>query len=178
MPKKDSDQKLNATQGTILGFLMSGPSSGWDLMREIRNGLQRFWNITQSHVYRELTNLTASGLLSASEPGAREKKIYRITRAGRTAFAQWIATPPEQEQIRNPLLIRLWFAEYLDTNDRRQMLSEQRELHQERLSAYSGISDDQLEGSEGRRAVLRYGIFYEEAMLEWLAEIERGDTAG
>ena len=30
---------VNATQGSLLGFLFDGPKSGWDLLQEIQAGL-------------------------------------------------------------------------------------------------------------------------------------------
>ena len=56
---------LNATQGSLLGFLHDGPLTGWDLIRRVEGGLSRFWNVTSSHVYRELRTLEERGLTSS-----------------------------------------------------------------------------------------------------------------
>src|ERR1700736_4910740 len=85
--------ELNATQGSLLGFLHDGPKTGWDLLREVEGGLDRFWNITSSHVYRELRTLQEVGLVVAGDAGARERRPFTITPAGRRAFRRWIAQP-------------------------------------------------------------------------------------
>src|SRR5438105_15812164 len=92
--------ELNATEGSLLGFLHEGPKTGWDLLQEVSAGLQRFWNVTSSHVYRELKVLEDRGLIQAGPPGRRDSRPYAITAAGRKAFAAWIAQDPGQEQIR------------------------------------------------------------------------------
>ena len=61
--------ELNATQGSLLGFLHDGPKTGWDLLQQVEGVLDRFWNITPSHVYRELRALEERGLVKAGDPG-------------------------------------------------------------------------------------------------------------
>src|SRR5437016_10718719 len=80
---------LNATEGSLLGFLHEGPKTGWDLLQEVSAGLQRFWNVTSSHVYRELKVLEDRGLIAAGPQGRRDSRPYAITPAGRKAFAAW-----------------------------------------------------------------------------------------
>src|SRR5438270_3582706 len=115
--------ELNATEGSLLGFLHEGPKTGWDLLQEVSAGLQRFWNVTSSHVYRELKVLDDRGLIAAGSPGRRESRPYAITPAGRKAFAAWIAEEPGQEQIRFPLLVTLWFGKHLDRRTLRRFLA-------------------------------------------------------
>ena len=105
---------LNATQGSLLGFLHDGPRTGWDLLQEVEGGLSRFWNITSSHVYRELRALEARRLIRAGAPGARDRRPYTLTAAGRREFRAWLAQAPGPEQIRFPLLVTLWFGRHLD----------------------------------------------------------------
>ena len=54
------DVELNATQGSLLGFLHDGPKTGWDLLQEVSATLSRFWSVTPSHVYRELGTSSAA----------------------------------------------------------------------------------------------------------------------
>src|SRR5580692_9744267 len=107
---------LNATQGSLLGFLADGPKTGWDLLAEVEGGLARFWNVTASHVYRELRTLEERGLLTAGEPGIRDRRPFSITTAGEEAFRAWIAREPGPEQIRFPLLVTLWFGRHLESD--------------------------------------------------------------
>jgi DNA-binding PadR family transcriptional regulator len=165
---------LNATQASLLGFLHEGPATGWDLLEEVRHGLARFWNVTSSHVYRELKTLEKRGLIRAGEPGPRDRRPFQITRSGRSAFKEWIRREPAAEQIRIPLLVTLWFAKHLDPETLAGFLDTQHAEHEHRLSEYRGYAEAgagsaPLDPHVG--AVVDFGIAYEEAFLRWLAHL-------
>ena len=166
--------ELNSTQGSLLGFLHEGPATGWDLIEEVRRGLARFWNVTSSHVYRELKALEARGYVRARKPGARDKQPFAITATGRRAFAEWIRQEPAAEQIRIPLLVTLWFAKHLDDQTLATFVENQRVEHERRLAEYRRIVDA-LAGSRVPdphvRSVVEFGISYEQAFVDWLAQV-------
>jgi DNA-binding PadR family transcriptional regulator len=164
--------KLNGTQASLLGFLHEGPKTGWDLLDEIGRGLGRFWNVTQSHAYRELKALEEQGLVRAGEPGPRDRRPFTITRKGRAAFARWLAEEPAAEQIRFPLLVSLWFGRHLDDERLAAFLGSQRRTHAERLARYREIKKGLGDKDPHRAAVVQFGIRYEEAMLRWLDDLE------
>jgi DNA-binding PadR family transcriptional regulator len=165
---------LNATQASLLGFLHEGPATGWDLLEEVRRGLARFWNVTSSHVYRELKALEKRGLIRAGEKGPRDRRPFEITRAGRTAFKEWIHQEPAAEQIRIPLLVTLWFAKHLEPDTLAGFLDNQRAEHEDRLAEYRGYLDvatGSVAPDPNVGAVVEFGIAYEEAFLGWLAHL-------
>jgi len=166
--------ELNGTQASLLGFLLDGPRTGWDLLDEIGRGLGRFWNLTPSHVYRELKALEERGMIEAGETGPRERRPFAITRKGRQAFAAWIAEEPGPEQIRVPLLVSLWFGAHLDPARLRRFIASHRRVHAERLAEYREVHDEVASRDPYRAAVVAFGIRYEEAMLAWLDEIRIG----
>jgi len=165
---------LNATQGSLLGFLHDGPKTGWDLLQEASQGLTRFWNVTASHLYRELKVLEERGLIEAGERGPRDRRPYSITGAGAAAFAHWIEQEPGSEQIRVPLLVSLWFGKHLDDATLAGFIASHRVAHEQRLADYREIAS----GATGRDphvdAVVQFGISYEVAFLEWLASLPFG----
>jgi DNA-binding PadR family transcriptional regulator len=171
---------LNATQASLLGFLHEGPATGWDLIEEVRRGLARFWNVTSSHVYRELKTLESRGFVRARKPGARDKQPFAITASGRRAFADWIRQEPAAEQIRIPLLVTLWFAKHLDDETLAGFIENHRVEHERRLSEYRRIVDTMTDAATSDagivadphvRAVVEFGIAYEQAFVEWLAHL-------
>jgi DNA-binding PadR family transcriptional regulator len=155
---------LNATQGSLLGFLYDDPHSGWELLRQVEGGLSRFWNVTPSHVYRELRALEDRKLVKAGVPGVRERRRFTITPAGKKAFKAWISTEPGPEQIRFPLLVTLWFGRHLAPETLAGFLDASRHEHDQRLRFYQSISAPEPEIG----AVIAFGIAYESAVLEWL----------
>lgn len=168
---------LNATQGSLLGFLHDGPKTGWDLLQEASHGLARFWNVTASHVYRELKTLEERGLIAAGERGARDRRPYSITSAGVAAFAEWIAQEPGPEQIRVPLLVSLWFAQHLDDATVAGFVATHRVAHEERLAEYRAVASRSTGRDTHIDAVVQFGISYEEAFIEWLATLPFGRKA-
>ena len=168
---------LNATQASLLGFLHDGPATGWDLIEEVRRGLARFWNVTSSHVYRELRTLEERGFVRAGEPGPRDRQPFRITAKGRRAFARWIRQEPGPEQIRIPLLVTLWFAKHLDEPTLATFLDHHRDEHEQRLTDYRVLADafaDTGAPDPHIGAVIDFGIAYERAFLEWLETLPAG----
>jgi DNA-binding PadR family transcriptional regulator len=162
---------LNATQGSLLGFLHEGPKTGWDLLEEVRSGLSRFWNVTPSHLYRELRTLEERKLIKAGETGVRDRRPFSITAAGKKAFHNWINQEPGAEQIRFPLLVTLWFGGHLSRATLSGFLDSSRKDHEQRLRVYESITPR----DEHIGAVLAFGIAYERAIVDWLAElIENG----
>jgi len=166
--------RLNGTQASLLGFLHEGPRTGWELLQEISSGLGRFWNVTQSHAYRELKALEEKELIVAGLPGPRERRPFSLTAKGRRAFAEWIQEEPGPEQLRFPLLVSLWFGEYLPPKRLEHFVDSQRRIRQERLAQYRKAEESPRWTGEHRRrrAVLQFGIRYEEAILRWLEEID------
>jgi DNA-binding PadR family transcriptional regulator len=160
--------ELNATEGSLLGFLLDGPKTGWDLLQVAAATLGRFWNVTSSHVYRELKVLEERGLIEAGEPGPRDRRPYAITAAGREAFTGWIQEEPGREQLRVPLLVTLWFGRHLDDATLARFLDTQRHDHAARLDTYRDIAAAMAGGDPHVAAVVDFGIHYEEAVLRWI----------
>lgn len=157
--------QLNATQGSLLGLLFDGPKTGWDLLHEVQAGLSRFWNVTPSHLYRELHALEDRKLIAAGQPGVRDRRPYSITAAGKTSFRAWLEEAPGPEQIRFPLLVKLWFGRHLDESSLARFIDSAREEHAARLQLYERI----VTGAPD--AVISFGIAYEQAVLGWLSSL-------
>jgi DNA-binding PadR family transcriptional regulator len=164
LPEGNVNVELNATQGSLLGFLFDGPKTGWELLREASVGLARFWNVTPSHLYRELHTLEDRGLIVAGEAGPRDRRPFTITAAGRRAFKTWLAQEPGPEQIRFPLLVTLWFGRHLDPSTLSAFIAANRTDHQQRLDLYRSLAPSDPHTS----AVVAFGVAYEEAVIGWL----------
>ena len=163
--------ELNATQGSLLGFLHEGPKTGWDLLQAVSATLSRFWSVTPSHVYRELQNLERRNLVKAKPRGAHDKKPFAITKAGRDAFAQWIANEPGPEQIRFPLLVTLWFGKHLDAATLGGFVERQRAQHEERLAMYTDLAEQWNDDDPHTASVIAFGVQYERAIVDWLRDL-------
>jgi DNA-binding PadR family transcriptional regulator len=169
---------LNATQGSLLGFLHDGPRTGWDLLQEVEGGLSRFWNITSSHVYRELRTLEARRLIRAGAPGPRDRRPFTLTAAGKREFNAWIAQAPGPEQIRFPLLVTLWFGRHLDRDTLAGFLDASRREHEQRLHLYRAVAERVPADDPHTAAVVGFGLAYEQAVVGWLDDLRAKPGAG
>jgi len=171
-----TDRPLNPTAASLLGFLHDGPQSGWDLVATAERVIGGFWSLTRSQVYRELTAMTAAGLVEPGEPGARDRRPYRLTDAGRTAFSAWLREPPGEESIRYPLLLTLAFARHLPPAALAGFLASHRELHARRLRGYQQArAQAQADGAAPVDLVtLDFGLRYEGAVLDWFDHLPDG----
>lgn len=157
---------LNPTAASLLGFLYDGEHSGYELVSIAEQTIGRFWSLTRSQVYRELSRLDEEGLVQAGTTGARSRRPYQLTVAGRKAFAAWLAQPPGPEQIRHPLLLTVAFGAHVPTELLQRFLGEHHDHHARQLAAYQAVRQEGLD--PWRRATLAFGMRYEQAMLDWI----------
>ena len=169
------ERRLNATAASLLGFLHERPMSGYELAATAQQVIGNFWTLTQSQVYRELAWMTDAGLVTPGERGARARRPYALTEAGRTAFAAWIDRPPGQETIRHPLLLVLSFGRFVPPDRLAAYLRQHREAHTEQLRTYEAAAREMPEQGAARdqfqKATLEFGIAYERAVLEWFGHL-------
>ncbi len=170
---------LNATAASLLGFLHFGPMSGWDLCATAEAVIGDFWSLTRSQVYRELAALAKAGLVVAGEAGSLERRPYRLTPAGRSAFRRWLVTEPGPEQIRYPLLLKMSFGRHLPRGALARFVEDHRERHAARLAHYEELAAGG--GSDAdpyAMATLDFGVRYEQAVLAWFEALPPELTGG
>jgi DNA-binding PadR family transcriptional regulator len=88
----------------VLGLLSEGPLSGFDLIREFDVARSVVWPAPQNEIYRLLANLKADGWIAEREAGARGRRSYALTPAGKTALARWVAEPTDYTLRYDPIL--------------------------------------------------------------------------
>lgn len=169
-------QLPNATAASLLGFLHHGPMSGWDLTAMAQTVIGDFWSLTPSQVYRELERMAQVGLVQPDEPGARNRRPYALTDAGRDAFAAWIDQEPGDEQIRFPLLLTVSFGRHLPPARLREFCQRHRQIHAARLAEYeqqhASASSPGVEPDAYALATLEFGLIYERAVVAWFDQLK------
>jgi DNA-binding PadR family transcriptional regulator len=173
----DSVRALNPTAASLLGFLLEGPKSGWDLVETAQVRIGNFWSLTRSQVYRELATMAEQGLVSAGSVGPRERRPYEITTSGREAFDAWLRAMPGPEQIRYPLLLKLSFGRHLPPDVLAGFIAGHRREHAARLADYEAARPAAREHADQYAvAVLEFGIRYEQAVLDWFDSLDLDAT--
>ena len=164
---------LNATTGTVLGFLLSGPRTAWDIDQRIGTSVGHFWNVTRSQVYRELPQLAADGLVRVQSGGGKgERRTYSITAQGRMAFGRWLAEGPPAETRRIPILLVTFFGAELAPKRLAEILDQARADVTAELDGYAEIGP-LLVDRPFERATLEFGIRYAELVRDWIDEVAR-----
>ncbi|HZH26330.1 MAG TPA: PadR family transcriptional regulator [Azospirillaceae bacterium] len=100
-----------------LGVLSRGPASGYEIRKQFEEGpFAHFQEAGFGSIYPSLRKLLEEGLAQEAEPdpdGRPEKKIYRITSAGRQVLYDALMRPPSEDRVRSDFLFVMFFAHLL-----------------------------------------------------------------
>ena len=99
----------------LLGFLVAGPSHGYDLHQRFLAALGNVWHLSQSQAYAILKRLEERGDISAhtvEQDKLPARQRLRITSQGRRRFTQWLTggSASNARGIRLEFLTRLYFS--------------------------------------------------------------------
>jgi DNA-binding PadR family transcriptional regulator len=102
---------LSASAAAILGLLMSGARSGYELAREMDHTLRFVWPRATSKLYEAPKRLVAQGLATARQEhtGQRPRTVYTITPHGRRAVQAWLRSTPAPIELEAEPIVRVWF---------------------------------------------------------------------
>lgn len=162
--------ELNPTAASLLGFLHHGPMTGYDLSQTAEMVIGSFWSITRSQVYRELSRMEDHGYLIAEDPGARDRRPFRLTDEGRDAFRRWSEMTPGDATIRIPFLLAVALGAFHDRTVLDDHLAHHRDEHEQRRDEYELMAEaaDVSSGADPwSRATLAFGLAYEQMVLDW-----------
>jgi DNA-binding PadR family transcriptional regulator len=158
-----------------LGLLAQHPGSGYDLLRRFEVSMANVWPATQSQLYGELNKLAGVGLIEVSHVGARGRKEYRVTDAGRAALAAWIKDCSEDPPLRRPDLLRVFLLGELSPADARTYAVEFAEAAAAELKRLEQLRDSIQWDDDNTlfygRAALEFGLrdaAMEERWARWL----------
>jgi PadR family transcriptional regulator AphA len=138
-----------------------------------------FWAESYGNLYPTLRRLERDGLVSSEivgQEGRPDKRVYRPTERGRTAFREWLAEPVEPAPVRNELLLKLFFGAAAPAEVSRRHLQGFRERQAELLKTYRSIeawlTGDHADDPELPYwlITLSYGRHIAEAALRWCDE--------
>lgn len=165
----------------ILGLLMEGAMSGYDVKKSIDGSIGMFYKASFGSLYPALQRLTQKGLVSVAEveDSSKNKKIYMLLPAGKEAFLSWLAEPLQVS--RNEHLLRIFFYDYLDEETRQHRLTEYEYTLINEIRRLQGTEQvitqelDQIENPDQyyyRISVLPYGMQHYEMELNWVRTIK------
>lgn len=168
-------RSINKTRYAILGMLLDGPCSGYEIKSLMGRSTAYFWRESDSTIYPMLKLLAEEGkaLSQIVYVGKKKKEIFSITETGRAEFKVWLESSTGLETPRNEFLLKFFFV-----TDQEEMLR----LFHERLERLEKIYLDYKKIEErlgnltdsSRKAIrlkaLKYGIAHLELEIQWLKE--------
>ena len=157
----------------VLGLLLDGPASGYELGARASRAVAYFWPITRSHIYAELPKLVDRGHATVQhvvQEAVPDKRVYTATDAGLHAFRGWLdGFNTVSERARQPLQIQLHFAQHTSTEHLFGQLDQWEAELCNTLVLCQELLDEYADHA-GRSLTARFAINRAEADLTWIGE--------
>jgi DNA-binding PadR family transcriptional regulator len=169
----------------VLGALLEGEASGYDLAKIFDVSVSNFWAATPQQLYRELERLTADGMVEARVvPQERRpnKRMFTLSEAGRQDLAAFTAKEPRPTAARDELMVKVQALDVGDAGAVRGHIEERMEWARGKLARYErvrlhllgGLSEERfLRESDriGPYLTLMRGMSFEEENLRWAQRV-------
>ncbi|MDP4143992.1 MAG: helix-turn-helix transcriptional regulator [Bacillota bacterium] len=109
----------------ILGFLMSGNKSGYDLKMSMQKSTSNFFAASFGSIYPALNRLEKLGYIvpCVESLSAKAKKNYQITDVGKAEFMQWLQEPISFSKIKFDYLVKIFFFNYLEKEKSKELIN-------------------------------------------------------
>jgi DNA-binding PadR family transcriptional regulator len=165
------DIRLTTPAFLVLGIIDAlGAASPYDVKVAAARTVAPFWSMPHAQVYTQCDRLVEAGLLSeVRQPGGRNRRLMRLTAAGKAALQDWLADPtfvPVEARERG--ILKLWFGAQPAVLAPVQLAEHRRTLDDyEKLAETVG---DAL--TRGQREALEFGIRYERMMVDFWQWVE------
>jgi len=166
----------------VLGFLMEGPSHGYELKSGPFKKVFKDFGINDGQLYPLLKKLEQEGLITKTvqlQEGLPNRHIYSLTGAGKDEFLAWL-TSDEGEEIsfrydffrKDLFFIRCNYIRYLPPEVARVKVKRQMETVASTITDLQKARDSMLaKGVDPVRvSIIEYGIRIQEVRGEWLAK--------
>jgi PadR family transcriptional regulator AphA len=171
-----ADTRLTTPSFLVLGIIDKlGEASPYDVKVEAARTVAPFWSMPHAQVYAQCDRLAEAGLLSeVRQEGGRNRRLMRLTPAGRAALEAWLADPafvPVEARERG--ILKLWFGARPEV-----LAPNQLDEHRRGLADYEQLAESVGELlTRGQREALEFGIRYEQMMVDFWQWVEQRGTA-
>jgi len=181
MKQTMSTVNLTPTSYVVIGLLaLRGPATPYELKAAVSSSIGYFWTFPHAQLYTEPARLAAAGYLAETrESTGRRRRTFSVTKLGREELKRWLLDPtPATFEIRDPGLLKLFFADLAPPGGIASLAREQLQFHSHRLRAYRAL--DAKLAAEGvtshSRDTLQLGLRFEKAAVKFWEEVREGGT--
>ncbi len=160
------------TDQMLLGFLMSGPKSGYKI-KNITGRLMMAYNLSLNQIYPALRKLEAGDLVRKEvvfQTGKPNKHVYSITEKGRQEFMKALTSPPIPVDYQLDFLTRAFFFRFLTPEEVVQQFESELGSLEEQLEDLGHMKDDaEQSGDENGRFIYTTIV----SLIEMLRDVYR-----
>lgn len=174
-----------ALQDAILTALAHDESSGYDLAKAFDVSVANYWTASPQQLYRELDKMEAAGLVRARvvpQTKRPDKRVFRLTSAGRAALHEYTTRSPKPMAIRDELLVQLAALESGDDAAVRAHVADRGDAARAKLDYYLRAQEAMLDGRTeeeflgaadrvGQYLTLLRGISFEQENVRWARRV-------
>src|SRR5690242_18902577 len=156
--------KQTAVTPVVLGLLSLGPRSGYDIKTVVDRSTRFFWAASYGQIYPELRRLEREGRIVGEDSpnGARARRVYTLTDAGREALESWLLGARTTIELRDESLLRLFFADELPREQALGLLEARRRGHEYYLDVLHEIDARPGTDTDFVDLALGWGIAFHE----------------
>lgn len=167
--------KSAKSQFAVLGMLaILKKCSGYDLKKHMEASTQYFWKETFSSIYPILEDLEKQELIVKIDVRAkndRKRNVYSLTPQGTNVLTAWLLKNPDDIQVKNELLLKLFFGEFVPTKVSIEHLENYKKELTNKLSSFREIETKLRNASSSESLysliALDHGISQVSTSLEW-----------
>lgn len=158
---------LIVTQGgkmdnIILGLLLLSSRTIYELRERINKGLNLMYSSSTGSIQAAIKKLLNLQYISYEEvtDNGKYKKIYSITDNGKQHFFEWINTPMDNFNTKNPELAKIYFMGFSDKNLRTKNIEHHLDFLSKQHSILAAICEDAktIEIPEQGRDIFKYQL--------------------
>lgn len=146
----------------ILGLLLLCNRTIYQLRERIDQGLSLMYSSSMGSIQAAVKKLLSRGYIDYDETveGGKYKKIYRITESGRQYFLEWVNAPIEQQGVKCPGLVKVYFMGFSDKESREASIQAYLSGLKEQYAALEMICEDAktVAVSESGKEIFNYQL--------------------
>lgn len=163
-----------AMRHAVLALLADEPAHGYEIKRALE---ERFGAViaplNAGQVYTTLQRLQRDELVAddaVAQSGRPDKRVYRLTAAGREALREWLGAPSAPTKLRDDFFMKLVLAHSMGLADPAELIARQRAAYLRSLGQLERVLAGGADGTEA--LVVEGAALHLEADLKWLDRCE------
>ncbi len=159
----------------VLGLLAAEPASGYELTQRFERSLANAWSASHSQIYPELSKLEEAGYIEVVAEGARNRRTWGVTEAGREELHRWLMETEPNRTQRSELGLRAFLQFLIPAEDRRVLMERELAILEQQREAFAEMwaakeERDRLGEQNAFAPVLDLGIRNNAMLIAWLRE--------